>query len=126
VGVVAFRPYSTWAQDEGERSSSRSGRFNLGGEEPPPRYHLIRRLDAVSLAPAGNRAPILQHTPSSAHLDLVLTVHILVVLCRCAGAHACPGLRTSHYFLPERSAARYTTHALCWLQPRHKSIGFAL
>jgi hypothetical protein len=126
VGIVAFRLYSTWAQDEGERSSSRFGRFSLGGKSP--RYQLNRRLDAVSLAPAGNRAPILQHIPSSEHLDLVLTV--LRVSCRYAcvpDSALCPSqnfaIRTTFFRSQAQLAIPGMRCAGCSLVTSSQSLG---
>lgn len=61
----------------------------LASAERAPWYQLIRRLDSVSLAPAGYRAPTFQDSPSSEHLDLVLTVPVR--LCRSTQncAHVC-------------------------------------
>lgn len=67
----------------------------LASGERAPRYQLIRRLDAVSLAPAGK-----QHTRSSEHLDLVLTVHIVLCRCACVPRSALCLLRTAHFALP--------------------------
>jgi hypothetical protein len=94
------------------RSSPRSGRFILAGKSP--RYQLIRRLDVMSLASAGNRAPILQYAQSSEHLDLGIKGGPNST---CSVVQVCALIT----LLPERGAVRYITYALSWSQFGHTS-----